>query len=251
MQIQTKLLPASLLCGEDGEAMTTAVRRMVQSLLCPHGHRGEDYGSCRCCRKIYADIHPDVSFIRRLYQKDGKTLRSEIIVDQIRAVAKDSVVLPNEAGGKVYVFPEAEFLNLSAQNALLKLLEEPPEGVYFLLCSPNLHALLPTVRSRCGIYYIGGEREAADAALTELSEGYLSALGDELALLQWEAKAEKLDMAAMRSLISLLEETAAAQLKGKALLSLEKQLRECREMLKVNVNSRHLAAMLATYRNEE
>lgn len=251
MQTQTKLLPASLLTGEDGEALLHEARLMAQSLLCIRGHRGQDYGECSCCRKIFADIHPDVITVRRQLQKDGKTLRSEIVVDQIREVTKDSVVTPNEAPCKVYIFPEAETLNTSAQNAFLKLLEEPPKGVYFLLCTHNPDKLLPTVRSRCGTYYIGGESGKGDEALTALAEEYLSALGDELTLLRWEAKAEKLELVSMRSLIPVLEEEAVKHLTGSALLALEEQLRECREMLKVNVNSKHIAAMLATYRNEE
>lgn len=248
MQTRDIMLPASLLIGEEREALTAEARRRAQALLCPRGHRGTDYGDCRCCRKIFSDIHPDVSFIRRLYQKDGKTLRAEITVDQIRELIRDSVVLPNEAAGKLYVFPEADALNANAQNALLKLLEEPPEGVYFLLCTRSAEALLPTVRSRCGIYRVDGEEESGDTALRTLAKEYLAALGDELALLRWEAQCEKLDMAALRSFLPILEEEAFKKLMGKALLSLEEQLRECREMLKVNVNAKHLAAVLATYR---
>ncbi len=251
MQSRTKILHGSLLTGEDSDSLLAAARDMAQQLLCSAGHRGQSYGDCRCCRKIFADIHPDISFIRRGYQKDGKTLRAEIVVDQIRAVAQDSVVLPNEAPRKIYLFPEADVLNTSAQNALLKLLEEPPEGVFFLLCARNPDALLPTVRSRCGIYHVGGEGEDADSELKALSAEYLAALGDEFALLKWQARAEKLDMATMRGLIPVLSEAAASALRGKALLSLQEQLRECSEMLRLNVNSKHIAAMLSTYRNED
>lgn len=251
METSTNILHATLLTGEDSEALLAAAREMAQRLLCAEGHRGQDYGSCRCCRRIFADIHPDISFIRRGFQKDGKTLRAEIVVDQIREVAGDSVVLPHESDRKLYVFPEADAMNTSAQNALLKLLEEPPEGVYFLLCARNPEALLPTVRSRCGVCHVGGEAGSDDGELAALAQEYLSALGDELALLKWEAKCEKLDMAAMRSLIPLLSEASVKTLRGKELLALQAQLEECREMLEVNVNSKHLAAMLATYRNEE
>lgn len=254
MEIRTKILHGSILTGGDNETLLAAVKEMAQRILCPEHHRGQDYGSCRCCRKIFADIHPDVSYIRRGFQSDGKTLRSVIVVDQIRAVILDSVVLPNEASGKVYIFPEADFLNVNAQNALLKLLEEPPEGVYFLLCSQNPDILLPTVRSRCGLYYLSGEKETADeeqAALTELAGSFFHALGDELALLSWEAKAEKLDGAAMHLLLPVLGEESVHYLQGKELLSFQKQLKECREMQRVNVSSRHLAALLATFRNEE
>lgn len=70
-------------------------------------------------------------------------------MDQIRAVSADAVVLPNEAGRKVYIIEDADSMNIPAQNAALKLLEEPPAGVMFLLCVTNAGQLLPTVRSRC------------------------------------------------------------------------------------------------------
>ena len=247
METRTNILHASLLTGEDSDALLSAVRDMAQRLLCTRGHLGQDYGDCRCCRKIFSDIHPDIGFIRRETQKDGKTLRTEIVVDQIRAVARDSVVLPNEAPAKLYVFPEADVMNASAQNALLKLLEEPPEGVFFLLCSQNPERLLPTVRSRCAIYRIDGQREEDDGVLSALARDYFLALPDALRLLRWEAKAEKLDMASMRALIPLLEEESLKSLRGRALFDFQTQLKECGEMLKVNVNSKHLAAVLATW----
>ncbi len=251
MRSWNKILHGSLLIGEDGGALLSAARSMAQTLLCPEGHRGEDYGSCRCCRKIFADIHPDISYIRRGLQKDGKTLRAEIVVDQIRSVAADSVVLPNDGDCKLYIFPEADALNTSAQNALLKLLEEPPQGVYFLLCARNAEGLLPTVRSRCALYRIQGQEAETDESILTLCREYLDALGDELSLLLWQARAEKLDLAAFRTLVPALKEEAVMKLKGKELLALESQLTECSEMLRVNVNSRHLAAMLATFRNQD
>lgn len=251
MQSWNKILHGSLLIGQDERTLLSTVRDIAQTLLCPQGHRGEEYSTCRCCHKIYTDIHPDVNFIRRGYQKDGKTLRAEIVVDQIRAVAADSVVMPNEAPAKLYIFPEAGLLNTSAQNALLKLLEEPPDNVYFLLCAPNSDALLPTVRSRCSIYRVQGELIQQNDEILALAQDYLHALGDELALLLWQSKAEKLDMASMRLLIPALKEEAVHILSEKDLLGVEAQLQECSEMLKVNVNSKHLSAMLATYRNED
>ena len=166
MQSWNKILHGSVLTGADPEGMLSAVRSMAQTLLCSEGHRGEAFGKCSCCRKIYKDIHPDVSFIRRGFQKDGKTLRSEIVVDQIRAVAKDSVVLPNEARAKIYVFPEADTLNASAQNALLKLLEEPPTKTNFILVTEQPDMLLSTILSR-----------VQQVSIPRLSEQELTAYG--------------------------------------------------------------------------
>ena len=59
--------------------------------------------------------------------------KREIMVDQVRAMAADASILPNEAERKVYVIHEAELMNESAQNAALKLLEEPPAWVVFIL----------------------------------------------------------------------------------------------------------------------
>ena len=85
----------------------------------------------------------DVALVERAADKSGK-LRREITVDQIRALAVDAAVLPNEADGKVYIFPEADTMNIAAQNAFLKLLEEPPRGVMFLLCAESREKLLET-----------------------------------------------------------------------------------------------------------
>ena len=74
-------------------------------------------------------------------------LKRDITVDQIREISADAYILPNEADRKVYIINEAEKMNLSAQNASLKLLEEPPNGAVLLLCTDNPSALLPTVRS--------------------------------------------------------------------------------------------------------
>lgn len=100
-------------------------------------------GICSGCRKAMEHIHPDISIIAR---EKGK---SEIYVSQIREIRADAAVLPNDAAKKVYIIKEAESMNSSAQNALLKLLEEPPSYCCFILVTENAGSLLQTVRSRC------------------------------------------------------------------------------------------------------
>ena len=129
-------------------------------------------GVCRACRKVRAGIHPDVITISRIADDKGKKKR-EISVDQIRNVIADSVVLPNEAERKVYVIDEADTMNIPAQNAALKLLEEPPRGVIFLLLASNAEHLLETVRSRCAEIVCGAQEEEPDAETVKLGMAFL------------------------------------------------------------------------------
>ena len=95
--------------------------------------------------KVRKENHPDVRVIRKGEDK----AKTEISVSQVREVIADSVILPNEANGKVYIFRDGDAMNESAQNAALKLLEEPPKGVTIILCATRADAFLQTVRSRC------------------------------------------------------------------------------------------------------
>ena len=75
--------------------------------------------------------------------------KKTVPVDLIRQARADIYIQPNESEHKIYLFPRAQDLGLPGQNALLKVLEEPPAYGVFLLLTTNADALLPTVRSRC------------------------------------------------------------------------------------------------------
>ena len=92
-----------------------------------------------------AGNHPDISII--IPQKDKKN----IVVEQIREVIKDASKKPYENAKKVYIIAYGDEMNEQAQNAFLKLLEEPPEYAVFVILAKNTASLLPTVRSRCEI----------------------------------------------------------------------------------------------------
>lgn len=109
---------------------------------------GKPCGTCRDCRKANGGVHPDIIHVRREYDDKGK-LRKEIRVDQIREMIGQAQIMPNEADGKAFIVHEAERMNEQAQNALLKLLEEPPRGVVLILSTATPSMLLETVRSRC------------------------------------------------------------------------------------------------------
>ena len=97
---------------------------------------------CAHCRKVLADIHPDVLTVR-----DDE--HAELSVDVIRGVRTDAFIRPNEGACKVYIFPDCTRLNEKDQNVLLKTVEEGPPYAAFLFCAENASVLLPTIRSRC------------------------------------------------------------------------------------------------------
>ena len=153
-------------------------------------------GKCRGCRKAAAGVHPDIIRIQRETDRSGKQ-RREITVNQIRELAADAAVLPNESERKVYIIEEADTMNLNAQNAALKLLEEPPQTVIFLLCTVNPDLLLETVRSRCLSVSVGSGAAEGPEEGEKRAAGFLKAMrsGDAEAVWRWIAKNEtgKLD----------------------------------------------------------
>lgn len=129
-----------LISGPEGSGKHTLARLLGAALLC----RSEERPCLQCsaCRKVMANTHPDFITID---DPEKKT----VPVDLIRQARADIYVQPNEADRKIYLFPRAQDMGIPGQNALLKVLEEPPPYGVFLLLTDNPEALLPTVRSRC------------------------------------------------------------------------------------------------------
>lgn len=212
-------------------------------------------GSCRDCRKALAGIHPDIIRVSRLTDSSGRQKR-EISVDQVRSMAADAVVLPNEAKRKVYIIDEADSMNLSAQNAALKLLEEPPAGAMLLLCATNPDKLLPTVRSRCAELSVNGKAPAADEAAMKLAKEYirLAARGDAAALCRWCGMNDGMDSAAAEAMLGCVQVLLADMLclrqesvltdRGE-LMRLTELARRCCAWLRGSVGVKHIFGLLA------
>ena len=142
---------AYILSGPAGAGKRTLARVLAAAFVC-RGQGDKPCLSCPDCRKAMGGIHPDISVIG----DDGK----DISVAQVRALRADAYVRPNEAGRKVYILENAQTMNASAQNAMLKLLEEGPPYAAFLLLTDNAAALLQTVRSRCEVVTLSPVTEA-------------------------------------------------------------------------------------------
>lgn len=130
-----------LLSGPKGSGRHTLARLLAAAMLCT-GAGEAPCGACPQCRKALAGIHPDVIFVD---DPEKKTVPVELI----RQAREDMFIRPNEGKRKIYIIPRGQDLGLPGQNALLKVLEEPPTYGAFLLLTDNPEKLLPTVRSRC------------------------------------------------------------------------------------------------------
>ena len=127
-----------LISGPKGSGKHTLAKLLAAALMCESANR--PCGTCAACRKIVADTHPD--FIS-VVDPDHKN----VPVKLIREARESIFVRPNEGQRKIYLFPQE--MGMEGQNALLKVLEEPPAYGVFIILSDNPEKLLPTVRSRC------------------------------------------------------------------------------------------------------
>ncbi len=116
-------------------------------------------------RRVAAGTHADLLTIERGFNEKTKKPRTEIVVDDVRDVTGFMHLTPAEGGWRVVVVDGAEFLNRSAANALLKVLEEPPPRAVLLLVCSAVGRLLPTIRSRCRMLRLGNLSEAVVAEL--------------------------------------------------------------------------------------
>ena len=133
---------AYIISGPDGSGKTLTSRLLASALVCTEAPALRPCGKCLACRKVAHGTHPDI----RVIEMEGK---ESFLVGQSRELRADASRLPNEGRHKVYILPDADRMNEAASNALLKILEEPPEYTVIVLIAENPAVLPETVRSRC------------------------------------------------------------------------------------------------------
>lgn len=169
-----RLTQAYLFVGPEGVGKQLFARNLAQCLLC---HRRveavlEACGECASCRPFVAGNHPDFLTVERDPGKRELTVAKFIGDREQRGKAglcHDLSLRPVAGTRKIAIINDADTMNDEAANALLKTLEEPPDGAMLILIASNLDSLLPTIRSRCQHVRFGPlpDAEVAELALQE------------------------------------------------------------------------------------
>lgn len=199
---------AMLLVGPPGVGKTAFSEQIAALLLCESitTEMTTACGKCQACRWLDGGNHPDFRRIapdgddetesgtsEKASEKTKKKSSSIIRIDQIRELEAFVFVGSHRNGNRVVLITDAEAMNSAAANALLKILEEPPSSVYFILVSSRTKSLLPTIRSRCRVIpFCAPDKATAVAWLTSAglekqAERYLDlAGGAPMRVAQWK-----------------------------------------------------------------
>ncbi|MDP9361453.1 MAG: AAA family ATPase [Acidobacteriota bacterium] len=160
---QRRELHHAILCyGPAVATLREVAVGIAKTLNCLNGTHGDD---CAACQRIERRIHPDVHFV----EVAGE--RKMISVEQIREIVAAASMRPFEGRNKVFIIDPAHAISVGASNSLLKTLEEPARDTTFILLTRAPDLLLPTIRSRCQMIFVGGEVEANDALAASIVAG--------------------------------------------------------------------------------
>ena len=183
-----KLHHAWLLCGPEGVGKATLAYRFARFIF---AHPDPAHASVQNARdlavgadhpvagQVARQSYPDLAVIRRSLVKSGKSLSSDIAVDDVRDGLSILRVTAGAGGWRVIIVDAADDLNRASANALLKLLEEPPARVLFLLIAHRPGVLLPTIRSRCRALRVAAlEISEVSDVLKRLSDATPSLIAD-------------------------------------------------------------------------
>lgn len=148
---------AIIIEGAEGTGKKTLAKIIAQYCVCS-SDKAKPCGICRNCIKAKALAHPDIKLVDAY--EDSRLIN----VAAIREIRSDAYILPNEAEKKVYLILNCDKMLVQAQNAFLKVFEEPPKNVTFVLTCKSATSLLETIRSRARILtlYPADENEAIE-----------------------------------------------------------------------------------------
>ena len=252
---------AFLISGSDEEEKRELAKTLSGAIVCT----GESAPceTCNACKKAQAGIHPDIIW--------KECENSSIKVDEIRAIRRDAHLLPNDGEKKVYVICDSDKMTQEAQDALLKILEEPPRFTTFILLCYNHNSLLTTVLSRVTHLKLmekcedhGVDEEALDAA-----RAIVRAIGErsEIEILKAFIACEKKKRDEMREILScvamlmrdgmvksvcscdpLIEDGVSdniSKISAQEIVEIMDALRDARALVLRNVGVAHVAAKCA------
>ena len=135
-----KMSHAYLFTGSRGTGKTSCAKILAKAVNCLHPENGNPCNRCEACKAIDAGSCMDVLEI---------DAASNNGVDNVRDLRDDAIYTPSQVRKRVYIIDEVHMLSISAFNALLKIIEEPPEHLLFILATTELHKVPATILSRC------------------------------------------------------------------------------------------------------
>ncbi len=220
-----KLSHALIFEGSSQEIRLSAAKETAKAILCKGDIR--PCGNCSACHKVSIDSHPDLHII----SKQGAMIK----VDEIRDIKEKAKVYPNDGDKSVFIICEAQNMNPQAQNALLKIFEEPARHVSFILTCPSKSSLLETITSRATAYFTGEDTGEENSEANEKAKALASELlmtmvkENELQFIKKTAvfQKDKLLLASvLRNMEPILRDALILSVAGKELISDEKETAE-------------------------
>lgn len=257
---------ALLLSGPEGSGKIQIAKLIAMAFVC----QGESppCGECSACKKALSDLHPDI-----LVTDNGD---KSIKVDEVREIRKNAFILPNDGTKKVYIICRADNMTTEAQDALLKILEEPPRFTAFILLCYNHNSLLSTVLSRVTHLKLYPSYDVFHDPESEIFKHAVEIakrieIGQELSIFEYMISIEKLSReeldAVLGMLTSILRDVAmkisgvtgsqmilstsdtvsklASKLSMQDVLRLCEAIEEAERLIAQNVGCAHITAMLA------
>lgn len=216
-----RLPHAVLLDGANKEVRTKTAEYLAAAFVC--GEDDRPCGKCLNCTKVLSGNHPDV-VVSDPEAEGEKTFK----INLVREIRTDAFIIPNEAAKKVYILKSADKMNIQAQNALLKIIEEPPPYARFILECESRASMLETIMSRVTTFNLGIAERLLDSAVLqkaeELAVSFASAVAapTELDFMRLTAAFEKdkeLFLPVISSLQLIFRDAVAAKTGSKILLS--------------------------------
>ena len=216
---------AAILEDEDGERLMQTAKTLAAALVC--SGEGKPCGRCINCLKALSDSHPDI----KIFEPDPKT--DNFKIETVRELRSDAYIVANEADRKVYILKDAQ-----------NMLEEPPDGVCFLLLTDDRNVFLQTVLSRCAVFSQGGGRRV-DSGVLDAARAVAAAVpeANEYPLLAATAAFEK-DKTLFRAALQVLPEFFRAAVLIKSGAEAPEEYRDTAQKLAVNITTANLMRMI-------
>ena len=169
---------AFLIGGPSGSGKSTLATEIAAAINCEEKHNSAVSLPCRTCsrcRRIFEGNFPDYKILAK--KKDKATLG----VDAVKEFREDMFLSSTESDYKIYVIDDAECMTTEAQNALLKVLEEPPKSVMIFLLASECDRILTTIKSRAQYIAMGrfSEEELSSILLKDSSEARMAKVANE------------------------------------------------------------------------